>query len=171
MNIKKVVVGLLNTNCYILENDNECLIIDPGSDANKIKKNITKKVVGILLTHRHFDHIGALDEIKNYYNTNVYDISNLKEGINSIGKFNFIVKYNLGHTMDSISFIFDNNMFSGDFIFKDAIGRCDLGGDYELMKDSIRNLLKSNINYRIYSGHGDSTYLFDELNSLNNIVK
>ena len=71
MNIKKVIVGELDTNCYIIENDNECLIIDPGSDANKIKNNIDKKVVGILITHRHFDHIGALDKLVSFYDTTV----------------------------------------------------------------------------------------------------
>ena len=166
MNIKIVKVGYLETNCYILEKDNKCLIIDPGSDASKIISNVSLNVVGILLTHRHFDHIGALDEIRDYYNVKVYDKNNLKEGINSIDIFEFVVKYTLGHTLDSISFIFDDIMFSGDFIFNNGIGRCDLGGDYELMKESIKNLLKSNINYKIYPGHGDSTYLYDELDSL-----
>ena len=171
MNIKKIVVGSLETNCYIVENDNECLIIDPGSESDKIINNIDKKVVGILLTHRHFDHIGALDSIFKYYNVSIYDINNLHEGINNVGNFNFEVKYNLGHTMDSISFIFGNIMFSGDFIFKDCIGRCDLGGDFNFMMKSIKSILKSNINYRIYPGHGDSTYLFDEKEMLESYIK
>lgn len=171
MNIKKVVVGELETNCYILENDNECLIIDPGSESDKIISNIDKKVVGILLTHRHFDHVGALDNISKYYKVDIYDIYNLKEGMNVIGNFSFVVRYNLGHTMDSISFIFDDIIFSGDFIFKGCIGRCDLGGDFDLMKESIKSILKSNINYHIYPGHGDSTYLFDERDMLESYIK
>ena len=162
MNIKRVVVGMLNTNCYILENNSECLIIDPGSEADKIKKKDDKKVVGILLTHRHFDHVGALQELASYYNVNVYDYNNLNEGENSIGSFSFYVQYNLGHTLDSISFIFEENMFSGDFIFKNAIGRCDLGGNFELMRKSINIILKSTTNYRIFPGHGEITYLDDE---------
>ena len=164
MNIKKVVVGELETNCYIVENDSECLIIDPGSESDK-------KVVGILLTHRHFDHVGALESVSKYYKVPVYDISNLREAMNVIGNFKFEVRYNLGHTMDSISFIFDNIMFSGDFIFKGCIGRCDLGGDFTLMKESIKSILKSNVNYKIYPGHGDSTYLFDEKNMLESYIK
>lgn len=170
MNIKKIIVGELKTNCYIVENNNECLIIDPGSEIDKIKQNISKKVVGILLTHRHFDHIGALDELLKYYNVKCYDYSNLKEGNIKIGNFNFKVQYNLGHTLDSISYIFDKNMFSGDFIFKNAIGRSDLGGDYNLMKDSIKKLLNSNINYKIYPGHGDSTFLDDERNNIQKYI-
>ena len=164
--IKKIIVGMLDTNCYILENNNECLIIDPGSEAEKIKSSISKNVVCILITHRHFDHIGALDELSNYYKVKVYDKSNLKEGINSIGTFKFVVQYNLGHTMDSISYIFNDIMFSGDFIFKGSIGRCDLGGDYVLMKESIKKIINSDINYEIYPGHGDKTYLTDELDNL-----
>ena len=171
VNIKKVVVGELETNCYIVENDSECLIIDPGSESDKIIKNIDKKVVGILLTHRHFDHVGALEIVSKYYKAPVYDINNLHDGMNVIGNFKFEVRYNLGHTMDSISFIFDNIMFSGDFIFKGCIGRCDLGGDFTLMKESIKAILKSNVNYKIYPGHGDSTCLFDEKDMLESYIK
>ena len=162
MIIKRVIVGLLKTNCYILENDNECLIIDPGSDFNKIQNNVNKRVVGILLTHNHFDHIGALNELERYYNIKHMDYNNLKEGFNKMGCFNFMVRYNFGHTMDSVSYIFDDKMFSGDFIFKGNIGRCDYGGDFRVMKKSIKELLKSDINYKIYPGHGETTYLFNE---------
>ena len=61
MKIKKVVVGILNTNCYIVENNDECLVIDPGSDIDKIVSNINKNVVGVLLTHRHFDMLVVLN--------------------------------------------------------------------------------------------------------------
>ena len=171
MYIKRIEVGILNTNCYILEKDNECLIIDPGDDFDKIKGNISKNVVGVLLTHRHFDHVGAIKNIVNYYNCNVYDKSNLKEDNNKIGSFEFDVKYNPGHTMDSISFIFDDIMFSGDFIFLGTIGRWDLGGDISLLKDSIIKLLNSNVNYKIYPGHGDKTTLNTERKMLESYVK
>lgn len=171
MKIKKVVVGILNTNCYIVENNGECLVIDPGSDIDKIVSNINKNVVGVLLTHRHFDHVGALNDLVSKYNVKVYDKSNLKEGINYVGSFKFNVVYNLGHTLDSISFIFGDVMFSGDFIFNNAIGRCDLGGDFDLMKCSIKKLLKEKINYHIYPGHGDDTYLDNERVCLETYIK
>lgn len=170
MNIKTVVVGMLGTNCYIIENNNECLIIDPGDEFEKIINNINKKVVGILLTHRHFDHIGALKDIKSHYNVMVYDKNTIMEGNNKIGSFLFEVIYNPGHTMDSISFIFNDNIFVGDFIFKGCIGRCDLGGDFNLMKQSIINILKFNKNYKIYPGHGDITNLNDERDMLNSML-
>lgn len=171
MNIKKVIVGDLETNCYILEKDNECLVIDPGDEFDKIKNNIDKKVVGVLLTHKHFDHIGALDELVKFYKVSIYDKSNLKEGTNSINNFHFNVFYNPGHTDDSVSFIFNDVMFSGDFIFLGTIGRWDLGGNIIDMKNSIIKILNSKTNYKIYPGHGDLTYLDNEREMLEYYIK
>ena len=78
MRIKSVVVGSLETNCYIIEKDGEILIIDPGDEESKIIESITGEVVGIIITHHHFDHVGALESVKKYYNAKVYDYSNLK---------------------------------------------------------------------------------------------
>ena len=83
MKVDRIVVGSLFTNCYILSNGNNCIVIDPGDDYFKIKSAIgDKKVSGVIITHRHFDHIGALK-----YFTNVYDKNNLKEGMNNVGCF------------------------------------------------------------------------------------
>lgn len=171
MIVKTVVVGMLNTNCYVLEKGDECLIIDPGNNFDKIKENINKKVVGVLLTHRHFDHIGALDDVLNNYNVSVFDRNNLKEGTNDLNSFKFEVKYNPGHTMDSISFIFDDIMFTGDFVFEGCIGRCDLGGDFYLMQNSIKDLLKLKKDFKILPGHGNSTTLNNERSMLESYIK
>ena len=117
MNIKTVKVGYLQTNCYIIENQNNTLIIDPGDEAEKIIKAIEKPVVGIIVTHYHFDHVGALDAVKNHFQTQIYDIHNLKEGKNKKFDFNFEVIYTPGHKEDLISILMDNNLFCGDFIF------------------------------------------------------
>ena len=64
MKIERVVVGELDTNCYILTQDNKCLVVDPGAEYAKINEHlIGKEVLGILLTHHHFDHVGALKEV------------------------------------------------------------------------------------------------------------
>ena len=153
---------MLHTNCYILEKDGEALIVDPGDDFNLIKNSTNLNVVGILLTHKHFDHMGALNECINYYNVPLYSSETIDSNEITVGSFNFKVVDNFGHTMDSISFIFGNNMFTGDFIFQGAIGRCDLGGDYYFMKDSIREILKCDKDYKIYPGHGEVTSLNKE---------
>ena len=156
---------------YFLEKEKECLIIDPGDEFETIKNNINKKVVGVLLTHRHFDHIGALEDLIRFYSVNIYDKSNLKAGINKINDFEFEVYYNPGHTNDSISFIFNDVMFSGDFIFFGTIGRWDLGGNIIDMQNSIIKILNSKINYKIYPGHGSITFLNDEREMLKYYIK
>ncbi|OMP66165.1 MBL fold metallo-hydrolase [Domibacillus epiphyticus] len=69
-------LGLLQTNAYIVYNDEKsCLIIDPGEEEKKIRHFIQKKGLqpkAILLTHAHFDHIGAVDSIREWYSIPVY---------------------------------------------------------------------------------------------------
>lgn len=175
MNVKCVVVGNLQTNCYILEKDNSVLIIDPGEDFSLIKESIDerKEVIGVVITHSHFDHIGALDDVINYYHINKYDRSNLIEGRNNIGSFEFDVIYTEGHYFDSITLYFKNinTMFVGDFIFKDSIGRVDLeGASITNMINSINKILKYP-NAKIMPGHGVSTTLDDERETLKYFLK
>ena len=162
MNIDKVSVGYLKTNCYIISINNECLVIDPGDEYEKIKEVIdNKKVIGAIITHHHFDHIGCI----NYFD-NIYDINNLKEGINNIDKFTFEVIYTPGHTKDSICIYFkeDNVMFVGDFLFKDGIGRTDLGGNDIDMHNSLLKISKYNKDITILPGHGVNSKLGIEVN-------
>ena len=61
MNIKRINVGYLKTNCYILNKDEQVIIIDPGDDYEKIAEEIKgKEIIKILITHYHPDHVGAL---------------------------------------------------------------------------------------------------------------
>ena len=169
MIIEIVKVGNLECNCYILEIDNKVLVIDPGDDADKIIDFIgDRKVVGIIVTHYHFDHIGALDELANKYGVNVYDKNNMHEGYNIIDKFNFEVIYTPGHKEDAITIYFNDSkcMFCGDFIFRDSIGRCDLpGGDIKAMIESISKIKKYDKDTIIYPGHGNTTTLEYEINN------
>lgn len=163
MKIENIKVGRLECNCYILSLDNYVLVVDPGDDYEKIKKVIgNRKILGILITHNHFDHVGALNNILKDYETEVYDISNLKEKKYILNKFEFKVIYTKGHTEDSITYYFykNNIMFTGDFLFKDSIGRCDLPtGNVEDMKKSINKIKKYSDNIKIYPGHGEETSL------------
>ena len=84
----------------------------------------------------------------------------------NIDDFNCEIIYTPGHKEDSISIYFkeQNIMFTGDFIFKSAIGRTDLpGGDYNEMLKSLTKLKKYDKNIKIYPGHGDITYLRNEI--------
>lgn len=162
MNIKKVVVGQLQENCYILEKNNMCIIIDPGDEANKIIENVIYSPVAILITHNHFDHVGALPQLLEKYNIPVYNYKNLKEGELSTGNFKLDVIYTPGHTSDSVTFYFKDEqfMFTGDFLFKGTIGRTDLStGNFEEMQKSIRKILAYSDIIKLYPGHGDNTTL------------
>jgi hydroxyacylglutathione hydrolase len=76
MEWKQIPLGPLQTNCYILWNDrNKCLIIDPGAEGEKLVNWLNEnnlEPLAILLTHAHFDHIGAVDTVRDTYNIPVY---------------------------------------------------------------------------------------------------
>lgn len=169
MKIERIIVGNLQTNCYVLIKNNDCLIIDPGDEAEKIISKIGQlNVVGIIITHYHFDHIGALEDIKNKFLVPVYDINNLKEKEYKINDFIFDVIYTKGHHDTSITIYFKKKkiMFTGDFLFKGSIGRTDLetGNIYEMEK-SLEKIKKYPKDVTIYPGHGLSTTLEYEISN------
>jgi len=158
MKVKKLILGPLQTNTYIIEKNGKCLIVDPAYDFNTIKSEIGNlNLVGILITHYHFDHIGALDELIKYYNVPIYDYKS-----NNSSSFYFEIIHNPGHTSDSVTFYFKKKqiMFVGDFIFKETIGRTDLEtGNMEEMLKSIDMIKKYDNDIILYPGHGSSTTL------------
>jgi len=129
--IKRLIVGVYQSNCYIITIDKEAVIIDPGDQGNKIDKYLKEhelQVLAILLTHGHIDHIGATDYLVANYHCPVYihhedipfiddvdlNLSNslhpyvMKAKINQITKdlkinsnFNFIFHHLPGHTPGS----------------------------------------------------------------------
>ena len=166
MKIEKVITGTLEENCYVLKKDNTCLVVDPGSDYYKIKEAIGEdKILGVLITHSHFDHVGALRNFLTKRSIKIFKKSNTLEKDYTLGNFKFDVIYTPGHSSDSICFYFkeDKVMFVGDFIFKDSVGRCDLPtGDIKAMEKSISRIKEYNDDIVLYSGHGDMTTLGEE---------
>ncbi len=193
MEIKRMSVGLIGTNCYILSKENQALVIDPGGDGDAIHSYIEEKKLtlqAILLTHAHFDHIGGIEELRSFYKADVY-INELEhdwlgnpqlngshklmgqeitvspaeqlltEGELAIGTFHFKVIHTPGHSPGSMSFIFSESqqVFSGDVLFNQGIGRTDLpGGDLSALEHSIKEkLYQLADHYIIHPGHGPST--------------
>lgn len=80
-------LGPLQTNAYIIENENkECIIIDPGSEGKRLVKNLEQKELtplAILLTHAHFDHIGAVDDVRDKWKCPVYIHINEQEWLST----------------------------------------------------------------------------------------
>lgn len=157
MELKKIEVGSLGTNCYLTGDKDEIIIVDPGADADKIMEIIEKNeytVKYIVLTHCHYDHTGAVRELKektnavlmiseeenvNYSDSGVTlnsyfgdttppvkaDVL-LKEGdIIKSGKYEFKVIETPGHTSGGICLLCDGYLFSGDTLFYESIGRTD----------------------------------------------
>lgn len=158
MNIENLILGRLNTNCYILKKDNKCIIIDPGDNADIIKKKCTGYMVEeILVTHHHWDHILALEELENFYH--------IKHNTFLRKTFKYEIIKTPGHASDSLTFYFPHEqiMFTGDFLFYHTIGRCDLETSSIIeMQKSLSEISNYSDNILIYPGHGKSTVLGEE---------
>ncbi len=171
-----LIVSELQINCYLLgcRVTREAAIIDPGGDSELIKDKVAERraiVKMILLTHGHFDHIGALDNIRKEYGCPVLihsaDANALTNPMinlsaltgNSIvsseaeqlledgdrillGKLALEVLFTPGHTRGGVCFKYDGLLFCGDTLFNSGIGRTDLpGGNMAQLEQSIRNKL------------------------------
>lgn len=191
MEIKRFVLGPLQTNTYLLIEDDKAILIDPASKAEKLIEVLQDlKLEAILLTHGHFDHIKAVDGLYEKYHCPIYmnladeplardkhsgkdfglvsyitcPINNIEEGDINISSFEFKTIYTPGHTMGSVIYVFDDAIFTGDTLFKGSVGRTDLfGGDNRLLKDSLRVFKQFNKDYLIYPGHEESSQLSLEL--------
>lgn len=174
MEILRLAAGIYAANCYIVYSTStmEGVIIDPGGDADDIINTIEEndiKVVGIILTHGHADHIGGLNDLKEKYNVDIMiheddsemlkdadiNLSNampmktvevkadrlLKDGDKiAIGDKEMLVIHTPGHTKGGICLKIDGNIITGDTIFHGSIGRTDLyGGDFDSIIDSIKS--------------------------------
>lgn len=161
MKIDKVETGFLSENCYIVSSGKNAIVIDPGDEYDKIKRRIDyRNVLAVLITHHHFDHVGALSDLLKDYNVEVIDY---KSKINQkIKDFSFTIIKTPGHTKDSVTFYFKKEkiMFTGDFLFNDSIGRTDLdSGNMNDMKKSIELIKKYDKDIKIYPGHGEDSTL------------
>jgi len=165
LKVKKVVTGKLEENCYIIESDKSCLVVDPGDEFKKIDAEIKLPLLGVLITHRHFDHIGALEEVIDKYKCQLFDYYSTDEEEFKVREFSFNVINMPGHTEDSVCYYFPKEriMFTGDFLFKESIGRCDLGGSEIEMNKSLEKIKKYPKDIKIYPGHGEESTLEYEL--------
>ena len=154
------VVGPVQTNCYFLyrEDTKDCVIVDPGDAADMIERKVSEmqgKPVGILLTHGHFDHIMAADEVRKKYNIPIYasekeetTLLNPKVNLSVFGHgsctldadvylkdlqvvelagFSVQMIETPGHTVGSCCYYLKEEgvLFSGDTVFQGSVGRTD----------------------------------------------
>lgn len=91
MKVKRLVVGNLQTNCFLAYDDSskDCLIIDPGDDAEyiiNVIRDLELKPVGIVATHAHYDHIIAVNELKMKFNIHFFLHKNDEKMLNWMRK-------------------------------------------------------------------------------------
>ena len=157
MLIKTIPVGYLDTNCYIVtdEETKKCAIIDPGADSNTILDYVEQNKLtpeAIFLTHGHFDHHMALGPVLDatgapaYINKNDVNMASghrrqgqlkldeearlrlYSEGdVIKVGNLQFTVMETPGHSPGSVTLKCESVLFTGDTLFRDSCGRTDLG--------------------------------------------
>ena len=184
--VVQLPVGMLGTNCYIISMDgrDDCVVVDPGGDAERILSACEgKSIAAILLTHGHFDHMAAAGELMHSGCELVIHASDapmLKDpGLNvswMIGQhitapaptktvaegdhvtfagMDFRVHHTPGHTPGGVCYELGDRLFTGDTLFHDGYGRTDLpGGDAGQLYDSLRRIMPMRGDHTIYCGHG-----------------
>jgi hydroxyacylglutathione hydrolase len=189
MKIDTLPIGLYEENSYVLHDQDHVLLIDPGRYGEKIAACIhpEEKVDGIVLTHGHADHVGAVDDLADRFGCPVYlnakdwdlvspdhrsqgfekpiyhSLLDIREGEKKIGSFVLQVMETPGHTPGSVLIQYRNVLFTGDTLFAGSIGRTDLfGGDDQAMRDTLHRLMTLNNDLVVYPGHGPATLMARE---------
>ncbi len=180
--LKKMAVGQLQANCYILgcNNSKEGMVIDPGGDASSIVKEITKaglRITKIILTHGHFDHTDGAVELRDNTKAPVFihagDASSLgftpdgylEDGQEfNIGEYKISVLHTPGHSPGGVCLCAPGAVFTGDTLFAGSIGRTDFpGGDYNsLIQGVINKIFPLGDDLRVYPGHGPASIIGQE---------
>ena len=184
LKIHTLPLGLYQTNCYIVHNEgsSQCIVIDPGYEANTILNRtalLGLEIQAILLTHGHFDHVGAVRQIAAdtdcqvflheneltlptamtdgpLYYTDLYGTA----GALSVAGLEIKVLHTPGHTPGSVCLLIGDTMFSGDTLFAGSMGRCDFPGSNIFdMRKSLKKLRDLPGDYRVFPGHAEDSTL------------
>lgn len=150
----------------------EAVVVDPGWEAERIFKTAQAEcytITAILLTHTHFDHIGAIKALLNKAKAKVYVHKREQEFLPGmkgelvpveagqrlqIGDLTLTCLHTPGHSPGSQCFLLEDKLISGDTLFIQACGRCDLpGGNAEELYHSLVTLSKLASNTVLLPGH------------------
>jgi len=176
LQVEMLIVGPLASNCYIIWDDKNrtAAIIDPGEDAKDIIKKVDEldiEINYILATHGHFDHVGAVAQLKREIDVEFLahkgDFFFIEDGKNAARRWGFIIDqppkpdrfiedgdiikigehelkvlHTPGHSPGGVSFLHNEMVFCGDTLFQGSIGRTDFRmGSFEELKQSIKSRL------------------------------
>ena len=185
LHILPLTVGELATRCYVLWLDgrDDCLVIDPGAEAETIRRACeNRRIAAILLTHGHFDHIGAArglmaeDTVLAVHRLDAPLLSDPQANVSwmlgrsvtaptptrlleegdavEIAGMTLQVLHTPGHTPGGVCYKLGEHLFTGDTMFDRGYGRTDLpGGDEAALIRSLRRLTPLRRTCRIFAGH------------------
>src|SRR3954447_16609090 len=191
--VDRYELGPIGTNCYVVRTEHsasEVVVFDPGADVAQLPlEGVT--VAGIVVTHTHYDHIGAVADLAETTGAPVYiseieapvlanpdayyagmrirpwtDVTTLTGGDDlSLAGIDFQVVDVPGHSPRHLGFYADGALFSGDVLFAGSVGRTDLPmADWATLVESIRALVdRFPPETVVYPGHGPETTLGAEL--------
>ncbi len=180
--VKRLLARAMDENCYVVEEEERVTIIDPGCGVSaKLLPLVGRKKVRVLLTHGHADHIFDLDKIVSdeivihELDRNML-IDPEKSFLYIFGKEALLIEeakirtteildgqwkcfHTPGHTEGSCCFLYgEKQLFSGDTVFSNSIGRTDLpsGNEIEMERSiqQLRQLFNELPNLRVLPGHG-----------------
>jgi hydroxyacylglutathione hydrolase len=194
LQVSSLPLGPLQANCFLVLRGLAGLVIDPGDEAKVVVEAMRQfgvKPAAILVTHGHFDHLGAVGALAEGYAVPVYagagDVEEIARGalapaaghtIDPVGEIVPIAGEQTldlpirvtaiptpGHSPGSYTFAMDGHLFCGDLLFRGSVGRTDLpGGDMDQLLDSVAALVRRfPPETVVHCGHGPDTSLGREL--------
>lgn len=175
MKIIQIDVGGFDNNfSYLIFDENKVgLLIDPTGNKDLIEKTIKKHEVIValqLITHRHPDHVELVPLFKEKGIPFLQFEDFIKESGFLVGSLLVKVIFTPGHTSDSVCFLIENNLFTGDTIFAKGVGTTAYGGNQELLKESLQKLDSLDKKIVVWPGHnynGAKTTLGKALSHIN----